>query len=65
MDKRHGNYMQCNLNHVYSQLVQTLFFIEINPNAIYKYCTQTSSEYNDKLQLYFIENSMYTNIKKT
>ena len=33
MDKRHENYIQCDLNHVYFQLVQTLFFIEINPKC--------------------------------
>ena len=45
MDKRHENYIQCDLNHVYFQLVQTLFFIEINPkcntNIVHK---QTDNE---------------------
>jgi len=33
MDKQYENYMQCDLSHAYFQLIQTLFFIEINPNT--------------------------------
>ena len=58
--------MQCDLNHVYFRLIQTLFFIEINPNAIYKYCTHTKKKkaQNIMIKINFIstENPNKTNI---
>ena len=66
MDKRHGNYIQCDLNHVYFQLVQTLFFIEINP----KYNTNIAHKqtYNEMINFNFISaenpnNKMFANRK--
>ena len=52
MDKQHENYMQCDLSHAYFQLVQTLFFIEINPNTTQ--ILQTKQAYNEMINFNFI-----------
>ena len=44
--------MQCDLIHVHFQLVQTLFFIEINPNTTY--ILQTKEAHNEMINFNFI-----------
>jgi len=66
MDKRHENYIQCDLNHVYFQLVQTLFFIEINPKCNTNIAHKQT--YNEMINFYFISkensnNKMFANCK--